>query len=179
MLDFSVTFIITIVNIAILYFILRKILFKPVTKFMADRARRVQDSIDQAEKDKASAQLLVQEYEDKLKNAEDDAEEILKNAREEAGRDAQRIIAEGKADAADIVAAARSQFEVERQAALAKFKIEAAALVLAASSKLVSREFSGEDNRHYVNMLLDELAAHSAAKLPAHYAAKIHEQKGR
>ena len=159
MLDFSVTFIITIINIAILFFILRKILFKPVTKIMTERAKRVQNSIDQAEKDKASAQALLREYEGKLKNAEDIADEILKNAREEAAHEAQRIIAEGKAAAADIVTAARNQLDAEHQAALAKFKIEAAALVLAASSRLVSREFSGDDDRRYVNMLLDELAA--------------------
>ena len=159
MLDFSVTFIITIINIAVLFFILRKILFKPVTKFMTERAKRIQDSIDQAEKDKASAQMLLREYEGKLKKAEDEAEEILKNARKEAGHEAARIIAEGRAEAAGIIAASRSQFEAERQAAMAKFKFEAAALVIAASSKLAAREISGDDNRRYVNMLLDELAA--------------------
>jgi F-type H+-transporting ATPase subunit b len=125
---------------------------------MTERAKRIQDSIDQAEKDKASAQLLLREYEDKLKNAEKAAEEILKNAREEAGLEAEQIIAGGKAEAADIITAARSQFEAERQAALTKFKLEAAALVIAASTRLVQRELASDDNRRYANLLLDELA---------------------
>ena len=159
MLDFSVTFIITVINITILFLILRKILFKPVTKLMADRTARVQDSIDQAEKDKAQAKALLAEYENKLKNAEAETREILKTAREDAERQAQMIIAEGKQEAAAFSAAARKQLEAEHQSALAKFRLEAAALVMAASAKLAARDFSSDDNRRYVNMLLDELAA--------------------
>jgi len=159
MLDFSVTFIITIINITILFLILRKIFFKPVTKLMADRSARIQDSIDQAEKDKAQAKTLLAEYDDKLKNADAEAREILKTTRESAERQSEVIIAEGKQDAAGITAAARKQIEAEHQAALAKFRLEAAALVMAASAKLAAKDLSSDDNRRYVNMLLDELAA--------------------
>ncbi|MDR0324052.1 MAG: ATP synthase F0 subunit B [Treponema sp.] len=158
MLDFSVTFIITIINITILFFILRAILFKPVTKFMAERAKTVQDSIDRAEKDKALARKILAEYEDKLKNAEAQAHAILKAARDNAARQSELIVSEGKGEAENIITAARKQIEMERQAALTKFRLEAAALVMAASSKLVSREFSAEDNRRYANMLLEELS---------------------
>jgi len=159
MLDFSVTFIITIINITVLFFILRAVLFKPVTKFMADRAKRVQDNIDQAERDRTQAKALYKEYEDKLKNAEAEADAIIKTARENADREANRIIADGKTEAADIISAARKQIETERQAAVTKLRFETAALVIAASSKLTARELSRDDNRRYVNMLLDELAA--------------------
>jgi F-type H+-transporting ATPase subunit b len=158
MLDFSVTLIITIINIIILYFILKKILFKPVTKFMADRAKRIQDSIDQAHRDKARAQKVLEEYETNLRNATEEVVDILKIAREDANIQAEQIINEGKTEAANIIAAAHKQIEAEHQAALIKFKLEAAALVMAASSKLSAREFSGDDNKRYVNMLLDELA---------------------
>jgi F-type H+-transporting ATPase subunit b len=159
MLDFSVTFVITIINIAILFFILKALLFKPVTKFMAERAKRVQDSIDQAQKDNEAAKKILAEYEDKLNKAETEAREILKTAREDAERQAQLIIADGKREARDAASAALKQIETERQSALTKFKLEAAALVIAVSAKLAARDFSGEDSRRYVNMLLDELAA--------------------
>jgi len=159
MLDFSVTFIITIINITILFFILRKILFKPVTKFMAERAKRVQDTIEQAQHDKDEAMRLLDEYEAKLRKAEEETREIIKTAHENAERQAQLVIADGRKEAQDMVNAALKQIEMERQTALAKFKLEAAALVVAVSAKLASKDFSGEDNRRYVNMLLDELSA--------------------
>jgi F-type H+-transporting ATPase subunit b len=173
-LDFSVTFVITIINIVILTVILRVVLFKPVTKFMADRARRIQSSIDQAEKDKSYSQKLLMEYQNKLKNAgaeaeeivkvarknaEAEAEEIVRAARKNAEAEARKIIDEGKAIAEALAASARKQTELERQAVFARFKVEAAALVIAASARLVQRDLSGEDNRRYANMLLDELSA--------------------
>ena len=159
MLDFSVTLIITIVNITILFFLLRAILFKPVTKFMDERAKRVQDSIDKANKDRDEAKELLIEYKNKLKQAETESRKILDTAHEEAVRQAEYIISKGETEALNIVTAVRKQLETEHQMALAKFKLEAAALVLAASSKLSAKEFSGDDNRHYVNMLLEELPA--------------------
>jgi F-type H+-transporting ATPase subunit b len=164
MLNFSVTFIITIINIAVLFFILRALLFKPVTKFMAERAKRVQDSIDQAKKDREEAKALLAEYENKLKEAQAQAGEILKNARESAERQAKMIIAEGKQKAEDTVNSALKQIETEHKAALSQFKLEAAALVMAVSAKLAAKDFSGDDNRRYVNMLLDELSAHAVTQ---------------
>jgi F-type H+-transporting ATPase subunit b len=172
MLDFSVTFIITVINIAILFFILKKILFKPVTKFMAERAKRVQDSIDQAQKDREAAKELLAEYEDRLKKAENEAQEILKIARENAEHQAQLIIAEAKQEAQDAADIMRKQIETERHAALAQFRLEAAALIIAVSGKLAAKDFSGEDNRRYMNMLLDELSANAAAHAVANAAAK-------
>jgi F-type H+-transporting ATPase subunit b len=159
----SATFVITIVNIVILCVILRAILFKPVTKFMADRAKKIQSAIDQAEKDRAQARKLLAEYEGKLKDADASAEEIVRAARENAEREAARIIAGGKAAAEALTAAARRQLEAEQQAALAKFRAEAALLVMAASSKLLARELNSEDSRRYVNMLLDDPALRRAA----------------
>ena len=160
MLDFSVTFFITIINIVFLTLILRKILFKPVTKFMAERAQKVQDSIDQAERDKAASQKLLSEYQGKLKSAQSEADEIIKAARKDAEAETQRIIAAGRAEAHNLTEAARRQIELEQQAAFARFKAEAAALVMAASARLIQRELSSEDNRRYANMMLDELASH-------------------
>ena len=159
MLDFSVTFIITIINIAILFFILRKVLFKPVTKFMADRTKRIQDSIDHAEIEKVEAKKLYEQYSEKLKNADAEAEAIIMAARKSASLETEHIVAGGRAEALAIVDSARKQIEAEQEAALARFKLEAAALVMAASARLLQREITGDDNRRYVNMLLDELAA--------------------
>lgn len=159
MLNFSVTFGITIINIIVLTLILRAVLFKPVTKFMAERTKRIQDSIDQAVKDKSDSRCLLEQYQGKLQKADAEADEIIKAAREKAVEEAQRIIADGKAAAESAAAAARRQIEMERHMAFVRFKQEAAALIMAASARLVQRELSGEDRSRYASMLLDELSA--------------------
>jgi F-type H+-transporting ATPase subunit b len=159
MLDFSVTLIITVFNIVFLAFLLRKILFKPVNKFMAERAKRISDSIAAAESDRANARETLEGYRGKLAAADAEAEEIVRSARLRAEAQADAIVAEGKAEAREIVERARAQVESERRKALALFGMEAAAVIAAASSRLVRREFSAEDGRLYAGMLMDELAA--------------------
>ena len=157
MLDFSVTFFISIINIVVLFIILRLLLFKPVTKFMADRAKRIQDSIDQSEKDKNLAKALLAQYQEQLRNAEIEAREIISNAREQALHEADRIIAESKVSAEDILARTRKQLEKERHAALAAFREEAATLVVAATGRLLGREIKSDDCLSYADMLLKDL----------------------
>jgi F-type H+-transporting ATPase subunit b len=161
MFDYSsfVTFGITIFNIVFLYFVLKKLLFKPLTKFMADRAQRIQGGIDQANKEKAIAQKMLEEYRGKLENANGEAQEIISAARKEATVEADRIIANGKAEVDAMTAGARRRIEAEHQAAFARFGLEASALVMAAAAHLVQREFTGEDSRRCAAMLLDELVA--------------------
>ena len=164
MFDFSVTFFITIINICILSIILSKLLFKPVTKFMADRARRVQDSIDQSEKDKANANDLLAQYTAKLKTAGTEAEAIIHDARESAEAEAKKILDESHAAAEQALANGRKQLEMEHQAAMATFRKEAAALVISATERLVGREIKSEDNLRYAEMLLDEASSVEAGK---------------
>ncbi|GHV39065.1 hypothetical protein AGMMS49546_10490 [Spirochaetia bacterium] len=151
------TFLITILNIGILFFVLRAILFKPVTKFMADRAKKIEDAIAQAEKDKSQSRQLLQQYEDQLKQAEAEADAIIHSAREHAQQQADRVVAEGKTQAENILATARRQIEAEQQAALVLFKAEAAALVVSAASQLLQRDLNQEDNRRLAGLLLQEL----------------------
>jgi F-type H+-transporting ATPase subunit b len=151
------TFLITIVNIGILFFVLRALLFKRVTEFMDARTKKISDAIAGVERDKNQARLLLTQYEEQLKKAGEDADAVVKAARESAQKEAGRIIAEGKKAAEALIENARKQLEAERQAALALFKAEAAALVVSAAGRLVQRELTGEDNKRHAALLLKEL----------------------
>ncbi|WP_010263785.1 F0F1 ATP synthase subunit B [Treponema primitia] len=164
MLDFSVTFIITIINIFILFLILRKILFKPVTKFIEERAKKVQDSLDLAEKERNQAKGLLKQYEDQLKMVEDQATEIIRSAKETAQAEAARIVAEGKAQAELLIDKGHKQLEAEKRAAMSVFHADAAALVIGASSRLIQRELSDEDSHHQAELLLKELSDSAVSK---------------
>jgi len=166
MLDFSVTFFITIFNIILLAVILRVILFKPVSRFMEERAKRVRDSMETARADREAARELLDQYREKLRAANLEAADIIKAAREKARAQAERIVADGRIASESLVAQARLQIESERQKAMARFGVEAAALVMAAASRLVQREFSGDDNRRYADMLLSELSSAQSLPLP-------------
>jgi F-type H+-transporting ATPase subunit b len=163
MFDFSVTFFITIINILVLFLVLRAILFKPVTKFMNARTQKIKDDIDNAEKDKRDAKQLLEQYQKRLADAEVEADAIIRTAREHAEAEAERIKASAKADADHMTSGARNRLEAERLAAMAVFKSEAAALVVSAAGRLLKRELSGADHARYAAEALDQIAAEAQA----------------
>ena len=160
------TFLVTIVNITVLFFVLRAVLFRPVTRFMENRAKKVQDSLDQAEKERAQAKGLLKQYEDQLQRVEEEATEIVRAATETARAEADRIIAEGRAQAARILEKGRKQLDAERKAAMTVFRADAAALVIGASGRLIRRELNSDDNRAQAELLLRELADGAANHTP-------------
>jgi F-type H+-transporting ATPase subunit b len=160
------TFLVTIVNITILFVVLRAILFKPVTQFMETRTKKVRDSLDEAEKDRAKAKGLLQQYEDQLRRIDEDGAELIRQAKESAQAEADRIVAEGKAQAERLLDRGRRQLEAEKRQAMTVFRADAAALVLGASGKLILRELNSDDNRRQAELFLRELADGAAGRQP-------------
>jgi F-type H+-transporting ATPase subunit b len=155
MLNFSVTFFITLINLGVLFLILSKILYKPVTKFMADREARIRTQIDAAAKSNEEAKKAKQQHEDELNALRKEQSQLVQSARAEGQRQADKIIEGAKQDAARIAAQAKKQLEAEKQEAWAIFQQEAAALVVAAAAKLLRREITSADARTQAAMFLE------------------------
>ncbi|MDR2807737.1 MAG: F0F1 ATP synthase subunit B [Spirochaetaceae bacterium] len=154
------TFLITLINIGVLFLILRKVLFKRVTTFMDNRTAKIQKALDESEESKKQARALVKQYEERLAHAEQEAQNIIMQARKDAQQQADQIIAAGRKEALALVAGTRQQLEADRRAALMVFRTEAAALVVQAASQLVQRELSTDDNRRFAAALIQELDDH-------------------
>jgi F-type H+-transporting ATPase subunit b len=159
MLDFSVTFFITLINLGVLFFVMRLILFKPVRKFMASRQAEVKNEIDAAAKQRADADALLAQYQKKLAEAKADGDAIIKEARAGAEAEAQRIVSQAKADAQAIREKAGRDMQQERETALSEFQSQAVGLVLAVSAKLLERQLSDEDSRKQAALFLKELSS--------------------
>ena len=87
MLDFQVsTIVFTVINLLVLYFILRKLLFGRVNAVLEQRAARVKETIDSAEASKCQAEELRAEYEDKLTDARQEAAKLVADAQNRAQR---------------------------------------------------------------------------------------------
>lgn len=146
MLDFSVTFIITIVNIAILVLVLRRLLFKPVQKFMAERTRKVKESLDGAATARSVAEELRTRYEALLADAEKEAEALLKEAEERGRLEYKRIVGIAEADAVEIRHRAEERAEFELRRARDELAGEVAGLAVAAAARVTGRSMgSAED----------------------------------
>lgn len=155
MLDFSVTFLITIVNIAFLYLILRRILFKPVTKFMEDRSNGIQHDLDMAKRTTARADALLAEFEAKMKNAQEEGNKIIQVSRDKAEQEYAAIISKAKAEASKIVLSSKKDLEEERRHAELVLREEAADISILAASRILGENLDSIKNRSLVAKFLE------------------------
>jgi F-type H+-transporting ATPase subunit b len=143
-------------NLIILYIILSKILFKPVTKFMEDRANSIKNSIDSAEKQKAEAAELKKNYEEQLKAARAESERIIEEARIKAEKQHVQIVSDAKSEAEGLLVKAREEIENERQQMIRELRGQIAGIALAAASKVIEANMNTETNKAMVDRFIDE-----------------------
>ena len=70
----------TLVNTVVLFLVMKKFLFKPVMKMIADRQQEIDDLYADAGKAKEDAQALENEYKQKLSAAQETSDRLVKEA---------------------------------------------------------------------------------------------------
>ena len=93
-----------IIAIFALFLFLSHFLFNPVRKFLSDRQSRIADDIETAQTEKADAIALKEDYENRIRDIDKQADEILSAARQKA-----------LANEADIVAKAKEEEEAAKK----------------------------------------------------------------
>lgn len=149
--------IISLANLAILFFILKKLLFKPVKKVLDDRQKTLEDKYDKADMAIAQAQENKLAWEEKLKSAQNDADTIIRKASNDAAYRGERIIAEAKDKADGIVRQAQTEAELELLKAKAGIKREIVDVSYALTEKLLGREINTDDHHAMIDSFIEKI----------------------
>ncbi len=148
-----------VLNILILFILLRIFLFKPINKMMDDRTQSIQKDIDDAENAKREAEELRQQYENSISDAKEEAGKILREAHEYAEAERAEIIRKSHEEADEIVNSADETIENERRRVIQQAHVQIADLAIEAASKVVSANLDDEKNRKIVDNFLSEKEA--------------------
>lgn len=143
-----------VLNILILFILLRIFLFKPINKMLDDRTQSIQKDIDDAERAKKEAEELRQQYEDSISNAKEEAGKILRQAHDDAENERAAIIRKSHEEADEIVNSASETIENERKRVLQQAHTQIADLAIEAASKVISANLDDEKNRKLVDEFL-------------------------
>ena len=112
------------------------------------------DMVDQAKKDAAA---LKAEYEEKLKNVDKEAEEILSDARKRALANENRIVADAKEEASRIIERAKVEAALEKEKAADDMKREMVVLASMIAGKVVKASIDTTVQESLVNETLKEI----------------------
>lgn len=158
-LDAQLLFDILIQGLAVflLFLFLSYVLIEPVKKVISDRQAKIKGDLDNAAKDKADAAKLKAEYDEKLKQADDEAEEILTAARKKAVKNEENIVAEAKEEAARIIKRANQEAELEKNKVKDEVKQEIIGVATAMAGKLVEGSLDDAKQAELIDETLKEM----------------------
>ncbi len=146
---------ISLLNLFILFLILKKFLFKPVKRVEEERSAELEKQYKDAENAEAAADALKSRWDEKIKTAETEAGEIKRQAKEKAENSADRIVAEAHKKAEEITESAREQARLERKKDEANLRREIADTSVALASKLIGREINADDHKVLIDEAID------------------------
>ena len=147
----------TLINTITLFLVLKKFLFKPVMKMIEDRQKEIDDMYDAAGNAKNQAQQLQKEYEEKLADARQTGERIVKEATERGHARQEDILRQANADAEAIRQKAAQDAEREMKKAINDAKDEIAGIAVDIARKVVGHSLDGKDQAELVDRFIDGL----------------------
>lgn len=149
----------TIINVLVLFLLLRKFLFNPVCKIMDERAEKIQQDMDSASKTKLEAEQIKLNYEKEIANAHNKAIEITKKAKVQANHECDLMLENAKQESNKIILEAEKTIAYEKAKAIDDAKSEIANLVILTTSKVVNKNVQNEIDENEVNCFLAEVGA--------------------
>lgn len=147
----------TLVNTVALFLVLKKYLFKPVMKMITDRQAEIDGMYDAAGNAKNEAEAMRQEYAQKLEQAQQTGERIVKEAVERGQSREEEIIRNANLEANAMMEKASAAIAQEKKKAINDAKDEISELAVAIAGKVVGRELRQEDHAAYINSFIDQL----------------------
>jgi len=126
-----------IVNFAILLFLLKKFLYKPLLTMLNTRRETIEKSLEQAKSIDDEMKVLEQRKAEVLAQAKSEADSIMEKTLKLAETKRQEAISKTKQDVAAVISEAKEKIEQERREALDHAKQELSLLVMQASHKVI------------------------------------------
>ncbi len=142
-----------VINFVILLFILKKFVYTPLLAVIERRQKLTKDSMEKVKEIDTMREKAEQQKDEILKKADQEAGVILERAREQAQASKTEIETAAHKEATEILDKGRKQLENERATVFNDVQQTIAKVIVAASEKILKREFSPEDQKRIMKDL--------------------------
>ena len=152
MLSINMGLVWTIINLIVLFLLLRHFLINPVSNIMEKRRKLIADGLQNAQDTQDEANRLKAEYEEALSGAKKESAEIVDKARIDARAEYDRIVGEAGAKAGNIIENAKENVRIEREQTMKELQSQIAGLAIASAEKIV-----GDKEQNIYDQFLGEV----------------------
>src|SRR5215208_7023299 len=138
-------------------YVLSKVAFPRIQEALDKRANLIRESIEEAESTREEANKILAEYRARLKEAREQADDIIARARRTAEATTHEAVEEGREKREELLAAARRDIEAETRRSLERIRKEVADLTVLTTEKVTRKTLSGDDQKRLIDEALAEV----------------------
>jgi F-type H+-transporting ATPase subunit b len=147
----------TLVVFVLVFLVLSKFAFGPLTKAVAAREQALIDAMDAAKKDRDDAAKLLEDHRRKIEAARDEAQRFIAEGRAQGEKMKADMLEQTHAQQAELLERARRDIEAEKTKAIDELRREAIDLALAGASKVIEKNLDDAQNRKLVESYLSSI----------------------
>jgi F-type H+-transporting ATPase subunit b len=137
--------------------LLSKLAFPRISAALERRQKAIEESIDTAERTRTEAEQILAEYRERLKEAREQADEIIQRARQTAETHEREAKERGQELVAEASQRAQREIEAATKRALDDIRKEVADLTIMATEKVTRKALNPDDQKRLVEEALREM----------------------
>jgi F-type H+-transporting ATPase subunit b len=146
----------------VLFVLLAKYAFPPLTGMLEKRAETIREGLERAESARIEAERLLEEYRQTIAEARKEAGAILQQAKQASEASRAEATAKTQAEIDSMLVKARESIEGERRAAIASLQASVADLSVAVAGKIIGSELSKDDHLSIIEKYISEAGSLNA-----------------
>ena len=144
----------TLLIFLVVWVILSRYAFKPITAAVEAREKALEDAIAAAKADREEAAKILAEHRRQIEAARGDAQKLIAEGRAVGDKLRAEMVEETRAQQQEMLERARREIEGEKVRAIAELRREAVDLAIAGASKVIEKNLDDESNRRIVESFL-------------------------
>lgn len=146
-----------VMNFTVLLALLIYLLRKPVSQFLGDRIKGIQEQLEDLESKKKAAEQKLAEYNERLNKMSDEAEQIIAQYRKQGEAARERILEEAEASAAKMEEQARRTIAFEFNQAKKQLETEVLEKAIAKAEDKLKKSMTEDDQSKLIDEYLNEV----------------------
>ncbi|WP_121610553.1 F0F1 ATP synthase subunit B [Mesobacillus foraminis] len=145
-----------LVMFLVLLALLKKFAWGPLMGIMKQREEHIAGEIKAAEQSRGEAQKNLEEQRELLKQARQEAQVLIENAKKQGDVQRDEIIALARTESDRIKQSAKQEIETQKEQAVAAIREQVASLSVLIASKVIEKELSAADQEKLINEYIIE-----------------------
>jgi F-type H+-transporting ATPase subunit b len=146
----------TLIAFGVTVLLLRKLAYPRISEALDKRRLAIEESIDHAQRMRDESDALLREYRERLREAREQADDIVVRARKAAENVQEQAKLDAKQAREELMEQTRHDIEQETRRSLDRIRKEVADLTVLATEKVARKTLDDDDHRRLIEDALEE-----------------------